>query len=87
MKPVPLLSDSQSAIKWATKERCASARAKHTDVGVHFIRRLVSESELEVAYVRSEENGRDMLTKPLGLVLLEGIMILFGSGGVTEEQY
>lgn len=65
-KPNPLLSDNQCAIRWARGERCPSARAKDTDFRVHFIMQLVSESQLEVAWVAIEENHADMLTKSLG---------------------
>lgn len=83
---VVLRSDNQSAIKWATGERCPSGRAKHIDVRVHFIRELISKSILNVDYVASEENDADILTKPLGPKLFMDILGRLGLGGATEEE-
>lgn len=77
---VPIKSDNQSAIKWATGERCPSSRAKHIDVRIHFIRNLVKESETDIVYVLSEENNANKLTKPLGPRLLIGIIDRVGLG-------
>ena len=60
---MPLSSDNQAAIGWATGERCPSGRAKHIDVRVHFIRELVNAAKLIVTYVASEKNDADILTK------------------------
>ena len=86
--PVRIKSDNQSAIKWATGERCPSGRAKHIDVRVHFVRNLVKENKIEIEYVPTELNDADMLTKPLGPKILGGIIdrIGIGVGGALEEE-
>eukprot|EP00171_Calliarthron_tuberculosum_P022036 IDg22036t1 len=65
-RSIPVRSDNQSAITWATGERCPSGRAKHIDVRIQFIRNLVKASAIDVVYVLSELNDSDFLTKPLG---------------------
>ena len=85
-RDTPLRSDNKAAIEWAIGERCPSSRAKHIDVRVHFIRELVEKSGLKVTYVSTEENDADMLTKPLGPVLLNGILPRIGLGGAIEEE-
>jgi len=84
--PTCIKSDNQSAINWATAERCPSGRAKHIDVRVHYIRELVRESTLSVTYVPSDQNDSDVLTKPLGPQLLENILKRVGLGGAIEEE-
>lgn len=82
----PLRSDNQSAITWATGERCPTGRAKHIDVRIHFIRDLVKESMIDVVYVPTEENDADFLTKPLGRVLLQGVLSRISLGTSAEEE-
>jgi len=84
--PTCIKSDNQSAINWATAERCPSGRAKHIDVRVHYNRELVRESTLSVTYVPSDQNDSDVLTKPLGPQLLENILKRVGLGGAIEEE-
>ena len=81
-----LRSDNQAAIEWATGERCPSGRAKHIDVRVHFVRQLVKDAKIDVAYVSSEKNDADVFTKPLGPVSLKEILKRLGLGGVNEEE-
>ncbi len=83
---VKIRSDNQSAIKWATGEKCPSGRAKHIDVRVHFIRGLVKDGIIDVDYIPSESNDADMLTKPLGPRLLGGILTRIGLGETLEEE-
>lgn len=79
-------SDNQSAINWATGERCPSGRAKHIDVQIHFIRELVSDSIIQLKYVPSEENDADFLTKPISPSALNGVIGRIGLGEVIEEE-
>lgn len=82
----PVKSDNQSAIAWATGERCPSNRAKHIDVRIHFIRELISTGILDVCYVPTELNDADILTKPLGRKLLETAKSRLGVVGSNEEE-
>ena len=83
---VPVLSDNQAAIKWATSDKSPSTRAKHIDVRVHFVRELVAQNLVKVGYVESEENDADMFTKPLGPTLLKNNLVRLGFGGEVEEE-
>lgn len=85
-EPVPIRSDNQCAIEWATGERCPSGRAKHIDVKVHFIRNLVKHNVLRVDYVPSELNDSDILTKPLPPASAIAIMERIGLGQGPEEE-
>lgn len=84
--PVPIFSDNQSAIKWATGERSPSGRAKHIEVKVHFIRDLVKNMDINIQYVASEDNDADVLTKPLGPRCLGKVMQRLYFGGALEEE-
>lgn len=90
LKPVPILSDNQSAINWATGERCPSGRTKHIDVYIHFIRELVRDSVIKVVYVPSEDNDADNLAKPVGPTVLKRTMGRItlgpGFGGAIKEE-
>lgn len=84
--PVMVRSDNQSAIKWASGERCPSSRAKHIDVRIHYIRNMIKGGEIEMTYIPSEENDADMLTKPLGRILLGRILKRIQLGDSVEEE-
>lgn len=49
--PTASWADNQSAIQLAIAERYPSGRAKHIDVNVHFIRRLIGQNMVDVKYV------------------------------------
>lgn len=78
-------SDIQSAINWATGERCPSGRAKHINVQFHLIRDLITFSVIHLECVPSDENDADLLTKPLSPSALNGIIARIGLGEVIEE--
>lgn len=84
--PTPIRSDNQAAIKWASGEKCPSSRAKHIDVRVHLIRQFVTNCTLEVVYIPSEENDADMLTKPIGPILLKQSTKRVGLVSGIEEE-
>lgn len=58
--PTLLWSDNEAAIKWVTNEKCLSARAKHIDVEIHFIRDMVKDLVIDVNHVASETNNADV---------------------------
>lgn len=62
--PVPLLSDSQSAIK-LIKNPEFHQRTKHIDVKFHFVRDQQANGTISVQYVPTEDQLADALTKPL----------------------
>lgn len=64
MGPVPLYCDSQAAIAIA-KSPAISARTKHIDVRLHFVRERAAAGDLELRYTPSAEMLADPLTKPI----------------------
>ncbi|CAL1411860.1 unnamed protein product [Linum trigynum] len=60
--PVRLHVDNTSAIRIATNP-VLHDRTKHIEVHVHYIRQLVVEGEVELAYITSENQTADLLTK------------------------
>lgn len=61
---IPIYVDNQSAIKQA-KNTEFHKRSKHIDVRYHFVREVVNQKEIEIAYVESKEQLADIFTKPL----------------------
>jgi len=61
---LPLFSDSQAAIAIA-KNISISARTKHMDVKVHFVRERVASGDVSLTYVSTNEMLADPLTKPV----------------------
>ena len=59
-----VFEDNEGAIKLATNKH-ASRRTKHTDVKHHLVRDASDARNVRVAYVRSEDQHADLLTKPL----------------------
>ena len=64
-RPVRVYEDNQGAIHLADNPM-SSARTKHIDIRHHFVRSLISEGEIEVIHVASEEQHADVMTKALG---------------------
>ncbi|CAL1357232.1 unnamed protein product [Linum trigynum] len=60
--PIRLHVDNTSAIRIATNP-VLHDRTKHIEVHVHYIRQLVAEGEVELAYITSEDQTADLLTK------------------------
>ena len=58
--------DNEGAIKLATNKH-ASCRTKHIDVKHHLVRDASDAQKVRVAYVRSEDQHADLLTKPLDI--------------------
>ena len=63
-KKVPLLYDSESAIK-LTNNPVQHARIKHIDVRYHFIRDHQQKGDISIESVGTEDQLADIFTKPL----------------------
>ena len=63
---VNVFEDNEGAIKLATNKH-ASRRTKHIDAKRHLVRDASDARKVRVAYVRSEDQHADLLTKPLDL--------------------
>ena len=61
---VNVFKDNGGVIKLATNKH-ASRRTKHIDVEHHLVRDASDARKVRVAYVRSEDQHADLLTKPL----------------------
>ena len=63
---VNVFEDNEWAIKLATNQH-SSRRTKHIDVKHHLVRNASDARKIRVAYVRSEDQHADLLTKPLDM--------------------
>ena len=63
---VNVFEDNEGAVKLATNKH-ASRRTKHDDVKHHLVREASDARKVRVAYVRSEDQHVDLLTKPLDM--------------------
>ena len=63
---VNVFEDNEGAIKLATNKH-ASRGTKHIDVKHHLVRDASDARKVRVAYVRSEDQHANLLTKPLGI--------------------
>ena len=68
--PITIHSDNQSTIKMIENSKF-SARTKHIDVRLHFVRDCVSNGTIKLKYCPSEDNVADLLTKPLAGVKMK----------------
>ena len=87
--PIPMHSDNEAAIKWASGERTPYKRSKHIDVAVHFIRELVRDGKVTVPYIPTDANKSDGMTKPLNKILFGKMTSMFGmirAGNNSEEE-
>ena len=57
--------DNQSCISMATKQKF-SPRTKHIALKYHHFRSFVNSKQIEIQYIRTEDQLADCLTKPLG---------------------
>lgn len=72
---IHLHCQNMGAIKLA-KNPVFHARSKHIEINHHFFRERVLASEISLAYVSTNEQLADLLTKPLGKVSLHNIVII-----------
>tara|TARA_R110002050_G_scaffold1058_1_gene7329 strand:+ start:131 stop:4354 length:4224 start_codon:yes stop_codon:yes gene_type:complete len=76
-----LLTDNRAAIFLAKNPSSQSKRTKHIDVRFRFVCDAVERGILRVDWVASSDNLADILTKPLGRVLLQKLRdIILHSG-------
>ena len=63
--PLPLFCDIEAAITNATGEEVLFKRSKHINVKYHKICKHVSNNEISITHVPSEENVADIFTKAI----------------------
>ena len=64
--PTLLWSNSETAMKIATKADISHGWTKHINIREMYVRELVAGGEISVEHVAGSENVTDILTKPLG---------------------
>ena len=69
-RPTKILSDNQSAIALAANE-AINRRNKHIDIAYHFVRDTIKRGEIALHHLPTTDMPADMLTKPLGRILLQ----------------
>ena len=57
--------DNRSAIAIATRVT-SYGRTKHLDFKYQFVKEAIHQGQIELKYIRSEDNVADVFTKPLG---------------------
>ncbi|KHJ42934.1 hypothetical protein D918_07018 [Trichuris suis] len=74
--PVVMLCDSQAAIKFASN-RIEKTRTRHIDIAHHVARDAVQSGTVSIAYVPSNQNVADTLTKGLRPAAQKNALTLF----------
>ena len=64
---VRVFEENQGGIALA-QNPLSSARSKHIDIRFHFVRELLSAKKIDIQFVASEEQHRDILTKSLAAI-------------------
>jgi hypothetical protein len=80
--PIRVLVDNQAAIGIACNHGY-SARAKHIDLRVHFVRDHIDAGHIVVKYIASAEQLADFLTKPLPTPRFQKLV---AASGVAPHQ-
>ncbi|KAK3040229.1 hypothetical protein RJ639_028942 [Escallonia herrerae] len=75
--PTKILVDNKSALELA-KNPMFHERSKHIDTKYHFIRECVSKKEIELEYVKSQDQVADIFTKPLKIDVFHKLRIHLG---------
>jgi hypothetical protein len=73
-KPIKLFGDNQGSLKLAKNPQNHS-RTKHIDVRHHFIRDAVTQLQVSLEYIPTENNLADRFTKALGRSRIESLNI------------
>ena len=60
--PSIIYEDNQSTI-FLAKNRQVGTRTKHIDIRHHFMREMVEEKDIDIHYIRSEDNSAEIMTK------------------------
>ena len=63
-KPIKVSIDNVGAI-YLAKKATTSNCTKHVDVRYHFVREYLENGDVEIEFVRSEDNVSDIMTKNL----------------------
>ncbi|RXH88363.1 hypothetical protein DVH24_042434 [Malus domestica] len=81
-KPTEIYVDNKSAIALA-KNPVIHDRSKHIDTRYHYIRECIARKDVQVEYVKSQDQVTDIFTKPLKQ---EDFVRLWNSIGITRQD-
>jgi len=79
-----MFEDNQSAI--AVASNTESRRGKSIDIRYHSVREAVERGEIQLKYIRSQDNIADILTKALGATALDNIRKKMGVINLLETK-
>jgi len=82
VKRYDMFEDNQSAIVVASNTE--SRRGKSIDIKYHSIREAIERDEIQLKYIRSQDNIADILTKPLRATALDNIRKKMGVINLLE---
>ena len=60
--PSVIYEDNQGEM-FIAKNRPVVIRTKHIDIRHHFLQNMLEEKDIDIQYIRSEENPDDIMTK------------------------
>jgi hypothetical protein len=81
--PLSILNDNNAAIQ-LSKSPVNHDRSKHIGIRHHFLPDKVSDNNVELSHVPTEDNLADILTKPLGTETCTGLRERMGVGPAPE---
>ena len=62
--PVPIkVQDDNVGAVWLANNSSVAERTKHVDLRAHFVRDVIKDQGIEINFVKSAENGSDIMTK------------------------
>jgi len=79
-----MFEDNQSTIAVASNTK--SRRGKSIDIRYHSVREAVEKGEIQLKYIRSQDNIADILTKALGATALDSIRKKIGIINLLETK-
>ena len=84
-KRVKLMVDNQSAIT-LSKNPVHHNRTKHIDTRYHFIRQCIEDKNIEITFIRTEDQLADIFTKALGRMKLQEMRSRIGVTNIRTEE-
>ena len=85
VQTLPLCGDNQGSIFLASNP-IQEKRTKHIDIRYHYIRERIEQEEVELFYVRTEDNIADILTKNLALIKFKKFKDLLGLRFIAKKN-
>ena len=74
--PTRIWQDNQGTMKIAN-DFISNRRTKHIEIKFHYTREKITNGEIDVDYLPTSEMPADILTKPIGPIILEKMLTTF----------